>query len=56
MDFGCNGVAERGWVEWIRFKKGKFLTKIFFSVNVEWSSKKLWEMISADVKANKNKK
>ena len=37
-------------------KKGKFLTKISFSVNVEWSSKKLWKMILADVKANKNKK
>ena len=24
----------------------------FFSDNVEWSSKNLWKMISADVKAN----
>ena len=38
-------------------KKGKFKTKIFFSDNaVEWSSKNLWKMISADVKANKNNK
>ena len=35
-------------------KKGKFVTKISFSDNVEWSSKNLWKMISADVKANKN--
>ena len=33
-------------------KKGKFVTKIFFSYNVEWSSKNLWKMMSADVKAN----
>ena len=33
-------------------KKGKFVTKIFFSDNVEWSSKMLWKMMSADVKAN----
>ena len=41
---------------WIReiVKKGKFVTKIFFSDNVEWSSKNLWKMIFADVKANKN--
>ena len=37
-------------------EKGKFVTKIFFSDNVEWSSKNLWKMISADVKANKNNK
>ena len=37
-------------------KKEKFLTKIFFSNNVEWSSKNLWKMISADVKDNKNNK
>ena len=34
-------------------KKEKFVTKIFFSVNFEWSSKNLWKMISADVKAKK---
>ena len=34
-------------------KKGKFMTKIFFSVNVEWRSKNLWKTISADVKADK---
>ena len=33
-------------------KKGKFVTKTFFSDNVEWSSKNLWKMISAHVKAN----
>ena len=27
--------------------------KTFLSDNVEWSSKNLWKMISADVKANK---
>ena len=35
--------------------KGKLVPKIFFSDNVEWSSKNLWK-ISADVKANKNNK
>ena len=33
-------------------KKGESMTKIFFSDNVEWSSKNLWKMMSADVKAN----
>ena len=33
-------------------KKGKFATKNLFSDNIEWSSKNLWKMISADVKAN----
>ena len=33
----------------------KFVTKIFFSHNVEWSSKNLRKIISADVKANKKK-
>ena len=38
-------------------KKEKLMTKIFFSDNVKWSSKNLWKMISADIKANKaNKK
>ena len=32
------------------------MAKIFFSDNVEYSSKNLWKIISADVKANKNKK
>ena len=35
-------------------KKGKFVTKFFFSdmyCNVDWISKNLWKMISADVKA-----
>ena len=35
-------------------KIGKFVTKIFFSDNVEWNSKYFWKKISADVKANKN--
>ena len=33
-------------------KKRKFMTKIFFSDNVEENSKNLWKMMSADVKAN----
>ena len=33
-------------------KKGKCVTKIFFSDNVEWSSKNLRKMMSSDVKAN----
>ena len=33
-------------------KKEKFATKNLFSDNIEWSSKNLWKMISADVKAN----
>ena len=32
------------------------MAKIFFTDNIEWSSKNLWKMKSADVKANKNKK
>ena len=36
-------------------KKGKFVTKIFFS-DVEWSPKYFWKMISADVKSYKNNK
>ena len=39
-----------GWVNLL--KKGKFVTRIFFSDNVELSSKNLSKMISADVKAN----
>ena len=49
----CGG-GEGGLVN--PLKKEKFLTKIFFSNNVEWSSKNLWKMISADVKDNKNNK
>ena len=37
-------------------KKRKFVTKSLFSGNVEWSSKNLWKMISADVKAKQNNK
>ena len=47
---GGGGVSES-------VKKGKFVTKFFFffSDNVEWSStKNLWKVISADVKAKKN--
>ena len=33
-------------------KIGKLVTKIFFSDNVEWSSKKLWKMMSVDARAN----
>ena len=33
-------------------RKGKLVTKIFFSDNVEWSSKNLWKMMSAGVKCN----
>ena len=29
---------------------------LFYKDNVEWSSKKLWKMVSADEKANKNNK
>ena len=35
-------------------KKENSWRKSFFQINVEWSSKNLWKMISADVKANKN--
>ena len=36
-------------------KKGKIYDKIlFFPDNVEWSSKSLWKMISADIKAKDN--
>ena len=31
-------------------KKRKFVPKIYFSDNVEWSSKSFWKMISAGVK------
>ena len=34
-------------------KMEKLVTKIFFSDNVEWSSKNLWKVISAEVKAKK---
>ena len=34
-------------------KKKKFVAKTFFTDNTEWSSKNLWKMISADVKAIK---
>ena len=52
--FGCYGVGGVGGQGGLSEsdKKGKFETKIFFSDNVEWSSKNSWKMISADVKAN----
>ena len=34
--------------------RGKLCDKNFFSDNVEWGSKNLWKIISADAKANKN--
>ena len=49
-DFGCKvggGLSES-------IKKKNLWQKPFFSDNVEWSSKILWKMISADVKANNN--
>ena len=36
--------------------ESKICDENLFSDNVEWSSKDLWKMISADVKANKNNK
>ena len=33
-------------------KKGKFVMKIFFSDNVKWNSKNLWNMMSVDVKTS----
>ena len=41
-----------GWGLSESIRKGKFMTKIFFSNNIEWSFKNLWKMMSADVKAN----
>ena len=46
-------------VKWVgnlseSIKKGKLLTEIFFSDNVEWNSTNLWKMISANLKSNKN--
>ena len=37
---------------WVNLIKKENLWQIFFSDNVEWSSKNYWKMISADVKAN----
>ena len=51
---GVEGGREGGLIE--STKKGKFVTKIFFSDNAEWSFKNLQKMISADVKPNKNNK
>ena len=39
-----------GWVN--PLKKKNSWRKYFFSDNIEWSSKNLWKMTSADVKAN----
>ena len=44
-------MAVKGVGGLLSVKKEKLVTKIFFSYNVEWSSKNLWKMISADVKA-----
>ena len=38
--------------EWISLKRKKFCDKNIFSDNAKWSSKRLWKMISADVKTN----
>ena len=48
----------KGWASLMSesVEKVKFVTEIFFSDNIEWSSKNLWKIISADVKANKNKR
>ena len=51
---GGGGGGGRGLSESI--KKWKFVTSLFFSDNVEWSSKNMWKMIFDDVKANKNNK
>ena len=45
---GGGGGGPGGWVLSESVKKGKFVTKMFFSDNVEWSSKNLLK-ISADV-------
>ena len=43
--------------DWVNpLKKENSWWKSFFSDNAEWSFKKLWKMISADVKANENNK
>ena len=44
--------GERWWCLSESVKKGKIRDKNHFSNNAEWSSKKLWKMISDDVKAN----
>ena len=45
----------RGW-GWVNLLKMENLWQFFFSDNAEWNTKYFWKMISADVKANKNKK
>ena len=37
-------------------KKGKLVEKIFFSDNVQWSSKNMWKTMSADVKQQEVKR
>ena len=46
MEGGGGGLSEN------LLKKENSGRKSFFSDNIEWSSKNLWKMISADVKAN----
>ena len=41
-----------GVVIWVNPLKKKICEKDIFSDNVEWSSKNLWKMICAGVKAN----
>ena len=48
--------GERGGLSESIYYKRKFVTKIFFSDNAEWSLQNLWKMIFADIKANKNNK
>ena len=43
-----------GWVN--PLKKNNLGRKSFISDNVEWSSKNVWKMISADIKVNNNNK
>ena len=42
---------EGGGVSSKSVKKGKFVTKVFFPDNAEWSSNNFWKMMSADSKA-----
>ena len=52
VDFCCLFTVrwEGVWVN--PLKKENLWQKSFFSYNVEWSSKNLWKMMAADVKAN----
>ena len=41
-------------LKWVQKSFPPFMLKIVFSDNVEWSSKNLWKMMSADVKISKS--